>query len=56
MIVPPLTWVSDIVSVIMAGFKPVFCDINKHLGFDCKKLKKTNTKNSCSFYNSCSRF
>ena len=57
-IVPPLTWVSDIVSVIMAGFKPVFCDINKRtLGLDYEEVKKKiNTTNSCSFYNSCSRF
>jgi len=27
-IVPPLTWVSDIVSVLQNGFKPVFVDIN----------------------------
>lgn len=27
-IVPPLTWVSDISSVIQCGFKPVFADIN----------------------------
>ena len=27
-IVPPLTWISDIVSVINAGFTPVFVDIN----------------------------
>ncbi len=27
-IVPPLTWVSDISSVIQVGFEPVFCDIN----------------------------
>ncbi len=27
-IVPPLTWVSDIVSVIHNGFKPIFADIN----------------------------
>ena len=27
-IVPPLTWVSDIVSVLHNGFKPVFVDIN----------------------------
>lgn len=27
-IVPPLTWVSDIASVLHAGFKPVFVDIN----------------------------
>lgn len=29
-IVPPLTWVSDIASVIQCGFKPVFADINAH--------------------------
>ena len=28
MIVPPLTWVSDIATVIQTGFIPVFCDIN----------------------------
>lgn len=34
-IVPPLTWVSDIASVIHAGLTPVFCDINlKNLSFD----------------------
>lgn len=27
-IIPPLTWVSDIVSVVQNGFKPVFVDIN----------------------------
>ena len=27
-IVPPLTWVSDIVSVFQNGFKPIFVDIN----------------------------
>lgn len=27
-VVPPLTWVSDIVSVFQNGFKPVFVDIN----------------------------
>ena len=27
-IVPPLTWVSDINSIIMNGFKPIFVDIN----------------------------
>ncbi len=27
-IIPPLTWVSDIVSVVENGFKPVFVDIN----------------------------
>ena len=36
-IVPPLTWISDISSVIFSGFKPVFCDINlKNFSFDIK--------------------
>jgi CDP-6-deoxy-D-xylo-4-hexulose-3-dehydrase len=47
-IVPPLTWISDISSVIFSGFKPVFCDINlKNLSFDINKLKQiitTDTK------------
>lgn len=29
-IVPPLTWVSDILAVMRAGLKPVFVDVNKH--------------------------
>jgi CDP-6-deoxy-D-xylo-4-hexulose-3-dehydrase len=34
-IVPPLTWVSDIASVLQAGFEPVFVDINpRTLGMD----------------------
>jgi CDP-6-deoxy-D-xylo-4-hexulose-3-dehydrase len=40
-IVPPLTWISDIAAVVQNGFKPVFCDINLHnLSFDLKKFKK----------------
>lgn len=43
-IVPPLTWISDISSVLFAGFKPVFCDINmKNLSFDLEKLKAVIT-------------
>lgn len=39
-IVPPLTWISDISSVIFAGHTPVFCDINfNNLSFDLEKLK-----------------
>lgn len=38
-IVPPLTWVSDIASVIQCGFKPVFADINlRTLGMDTDKI------------------
>ena len=29
-IVPPLTWVSDITSVVLAGFEPIFCDIDEN--------------------------
>jgi CDP-6-deoxy-D-xylo-4-hexulose-3-dehydrase len=39
-IVPPLTWVSDVNSVLFSGHKLVFCDINLHnLSFDLDKLK-----------------
>ena len=47
-IVPPLTWVSDISSVIRAGFKPVFVDIEMNsLAIDSTKLREkinANTK------------
>lgn len=43
-IVPPLTWISDIASVLFAGLTPVFCDINlKNLSFDIEELKKCIT-------------
>jgi CDP-6-deoxy-D-xylo-4-hexulose-3-dehydrase len=38
-IVPTLTWVSDIASVLQAGFEPVFVDIDPHtLGMDTKQV------------------
>jgi len=38
-IVPPLTWVSDISSVLRAGLKPVFVDIDPHsLAMDPKRI------------------
>ncbi len=38
-IVPPLTWVSDISSVFQNGFTPVFADINPHtLGMDTQQI------------------
>jgi CDP-6-deoxy-D-xylo-4-hexulose-3-dehydrase len=38
-IVPTLTWVSDIASVIQCGFKPVFVDINpRTLGMDSAEV------------------
>ncbi len=43
-IVPPLTWVSDIASVLHAGFTPVFADINPHtLGMDSAQVIKKIT-------------
>ena len=40
-IVPTLTWVSDIVAVINNGFKPVFADINlNNLCISEKEIKK----------------
>jgi len=47
-IVPPLTWISDISSVLFAGHKLVFVDVNfENLSFDIEKLKtaiNSNTK------------
>ncbi|MFY0080464.1 DegT/DnrJ/EryC1/StrS family aminotransferase, partial [Acinetobacter baumannii] len=38
-IVPPLTWVSDIASVIQNGFTPVFVDIDPMtLAMDASKI------------------
>lgn len=50
-IVPTLTWVSDIASVIQNGLKPVFVDIdNKHLGMDVDQvISKMNSKTRAVF-------
>ena len=50
-IVPPLTWVSDIAAVIQNGFKPVFVDINpKTLCIDENEIiKKINKKTKAVF-------
>ena len=43
-IVPPLTWISDISSVLFAGHKLVFVDVNfENLSFDIDKLKSAIT-------------
>ena len=50
-IVPPLTWISDISSVLFAGFKPVFVDINfDNLSFDLNKLKEAITSNTRAIF------
>ncbi len=46
-VVPTLTWVSDIASVIQCGFTPVFVDINpKTLGMDDVQVISKLTKNT----------
>jgi CDP-6-deoxy-D-xylo-4-hexulose-3-dehydrase len=50
-IIPPLTWISDISSVIFSGFKPVFCDINlKNFSFDIEKLKQAITPDTKAIF------
>jgi CDP-4-dehydro-6-deoxyglucose reductase, E1 len=50
-IVPPLTWISDIASVIQNGFKPVFVDIDpQSLAMDPQQvLTKINPKTRAVF-------
>jgi CDP-6-deoxy-D-xylo-4-hexulose-3-dehydrase len=50
-IVPPLTWISDIASVIQNGFTPVFVDINpQSLAIDSKlTLQKITDKTKAVF-------
>jgi len=46
-IVPPLTWVSDIASVLECGFKPVFADINlRTLGMDVDEILDRVTRDT----------
>ena len=46
-LVPTLTWISDIASVIQNGFKPIFVDINpKNLSMSEDEIKKKITKNT----------
>jgi CDP-4-dehydro-6-deoxyglucose reductase, E1 len=50
-IVPPLTWISDITSVIQNGFKPIFVDINLNtLSLDNEKvISQLNDKTRAVF-------
>jgi CDP-6-deoxy-D-xylo-4-hexulose-3-dehydrase len=50
-IVPPLTWVSDISSVIKAGHKPIFVDINhKSLAIDSEQILKALTSKTKAIF------
>lgn len=50
-IVPPLTWISDVASVLQNGFTPVFVDVDpRTLGMDSKQLiAKLNDKTRAVF-------
>ena len=50
-LVPSLTWISDIVSVIDNDFKPVFVDINlKNLAMDENDLLSKITKKTVAVF------
>ena len=50
-IVPTLTWVSDINSVIMSGFKPIFVDIDpKNLSMNEEEVLKKINKNTLAVF------
>ena len=50
-IVPAFTWNSDIISVINAGFKPVFVDINlKNLALDEHLIEKKINKKTAAIF------
>ena len=50
-IVPTLTWISDIVAVIESGFKPVFVDINPNtLSMDNSIVLKIITKKTLAVF------
>ena len=50
-ILPSLTWISDVVSVIKNGFKPVFVDINmKNLSADENQVLSKINKNTVALF------
>ena len=50
-IVPPITWVSDITSVFYANFKPVFVDINiNNLAMNEDLIEKAINKNTRAIF------
>lgn len=50
-ILPAFTWNSDVVSVLNAGFKPIFVDIQlKNLALDEEQVKKKINKNTAAIF------
>jgi CDP-6-deoxy-D-xylo-4-hexulose-3-dehydrase len=50
-IVPPLTWISDVNSILFAGFEPTFVDINlNNLSFNLDKLEESITSDTRAIF------
>ena len=50
-IIPPFTWNSDVVSVLNAGFKPIFVDINlDNLALNENLVNKKINKNTAAIF------
>ena len=50
-ILPAFTWISDIVSVIKNGYKPIFVDIDpKNLCMDLNQVKNKISKNTLAIF------
>ena len=50
-IVPSLTWVSDVTSILYNGFKPVFVDIDlDNLGANYENIKRSINKNTIAIF------
>ena len=50
-IVPPLTWISDIASVIQCGFNPVFADMDLDtLGMNTKEILNKITNKTVAVF------
>ncbi len=61
-IVPSYTWVSCAQAVILAGHKPVFCDVDLHTmnvrseDIQAQITDKTSSCNGCALCRSCRRY
>ena len=50
-IVPSLTWISDVTSILYNGFTPVFVDINlNNLGSNIENIKKNINKKTIAIF------
>ena len=50
-IVPPITWVSDVASILHAGHKPIFVDVNfQNLALDFEKIESKITNKTKAIF------